>query len=73
VLMPCLTELFVSQGKLTRLEDFCSRFGAVFYNLPLNFRKLRITTEGFRVPEEIGGAVPLFAGKRLTYKVSCIE
>ena len=67
VAMPLLIDFFDSLGALDRLEDFTSRFGAQFYNLPLN----RGTTEWLNVESEVAGlidgAVPLRAGKKLKW------
>ncbi len=67
VAMPLLIDFFESRKALDKLEDFTSRFGPEFYNLPLN----RGTSEWLNVPREVpdvvDGAVPLWAGKKLRW------
>jgi dihydroorotase len=51
--LPLLAELFEERGKLNRLEDFVSRFGAEFYGLPLNEGQINLVRrpcypEGFK-------------------------
>ena len=69
VAMPLLAELFEKQGALDKLESFVSIKGAQFYDLPLNDEKLTLVKESWKVPELIGGAVPLLAGKELSWRV----
>jgi len=69
VLMPLLCELFEEQGKLDLLEDFCSLKGADFYGLPLNKGQLSIEKTSWTVPEEISAVVPLYAGRKISWKV----
>ncbi len=69
VVMPLLAELFEKQGALDKLEPFISILGARFYGLPLNEEKLTLVKEAWKVPELIGGAVPLLAGKELSWRV----
>lgn len=62
VLPSVLTEVFEKAGKLDRLEDFTSRFGAEFYGLPLNKGSITLIKKEWVVPEQIGGIVPFRAG-----------
>lgn len=69
VLMPLLTGLFESEGKLDLLEAFCSEKGAEFYGLPLNRGHITLEKCDWILSEEISGVVPLFAGRKITWKV----
>lgn len=40
--LPCLAAVFEEEGCLDRLEDFVSRYGALFYGLPLSTKKVRL-------------------------------
>ncbi len=52
-------------GHPTSLEQFCSRFGAEFYRLPLNAGRLEISDEPYRAPDRMADYVPLAAGTTL--------
>ncbi len=69
VVMPLMVELFENEGAIQFLEAFVSEFGARFYGLPLNEEKLTMVKEAWTVPDLIGGAVPLMAGKPLSWRV----
>lgn len=69
VALPLLVDLFDQEKSLNRLEDFVSRKGAEFYGLPLNRESITLRKESWRVPDLIGGAVPLMAGEEIGWKV----
>jgi dihydroorotase len=68
-------EVFERAGALNRLEAFASFIGPEFYGLPRNTEKLTLRKEIWTVPESLTmGAdklVPLGAGERVTWKLSC--
>ena len=68
VAFPLLLELFETTGNLDYLEGFTSKFGADFYGLPLNSKRIRCYKQSWRVPEEFSGVVPLYAGRSLQWK-----
>jgi dihydroorotase len=43
--MSILAHVFEAAGQLDRLEDYTSRFGAEFYNLPLNEGTITLVKE----------------------------
>jgi dihydroorotase len=66
-------EAFDANGALDKLEDFASRFGADFYRLPRNKRKIKLVKQSWRVAEELpfpGGdsLVPLRAGEEIPWR-----
>lgn len=70
----CLyAEVFEQQGVLSRLEAFASHYGADFYGLPRNTRKLRLEQRPWVVPDsyEFGSSTvtPLCAGQELQWRV----
>ena len=69
VALPLLAEKFDEEGKLKRLENFVSRFGAEFYGLPLNQESVELTEEEWEVPRCYAGVVPFLAGQKLSWKV----
>ena len=69
VALPMLAELFELNGKLERLENFTSRFGAGFYQLPLNKSSLTMQKKSWIVPDEYFGVVPLKEGESLQWRV----
>ncbi len=70
VCLPLLAELFEREGALEALEGFVSERGAAFYGLPLNEGLLTLEKGPFKVPELIGGAVPLMAGQTLKWRIA---
>lgn len=70
--LPALVELFdTSWGKTGRdkLVSFMSEHGADFYALPRQLRTITIANSPWRVPEELGDAVPLCAGQTLAWRI----
>ena len=67
--MPLIAEVFNKAGKLDALEDFTSRFGAEFYQLPLNGGELLLSRQDFLVPDCYDSVVPLCAGTVLPWRV----
>jgi dihydroorotase len=61
-------------GALDRLEGFASHFGADFYGLPRNTKRVTLVREAQDVPAELpfGGdsIVPLRAGERVRWRVA---
>lgn len=70
VLPQVLAEVFEKSGRLDRLEDFTSRFGAEFYGLPLNEGTISLVKSEWIVPEQIGGVVPFYAGAKLQWQLA---
>lgn len=70
-ILPCLLAgIFEKEGKLDRLEDFTSRFGAKFYGLPLNQGKITLIEKIWKVPEHCGSVIPFLAGQELSWQMS---
>ncbi|MFA6095935.1 MAG: dihydroorotase [Candidatus Paceibacterota bacterium] len=71
VALPLLVEIFDEAGKLDRLEAFVSEFGARFYGLPLNEKRVTLyqSLSPIVVPEVIDGVVPFWAGKLLKWQI----
>lgn len=69
ILPELLTEIFEEAGKLDRLEDFTSRFGAEFYGLPLNETRITLIKEEWEVPMQYGSVVPFRAGTKLKWRL----
>ncbi len=67
-------EAFEAAGALGRLEGFASFYGADFYGLPRNTRKITLRREEWQVPRtvEFGGSslVPLRAGEKMKWKLA---
>ncbi|MBI4414728.1 MAG: dihydroorotase [Candidatus Kerfeldbacteria bacterium] len=70
VALPLLATIFEEMGRLDRLEDFTSRFGAAFYGLPLTEERLVFVREEWTVPERYGPFVPFLAGQTLPWRVA---
>lgn len=70
VLPQVLAEVFEEVGRLERLEDFTSRFGAEFYGLPLNKGTISLAKVDWLVPEQFGSVVPFRAGAKLKWQLT---
>jgi dihydroorotase len=64
---------FEMVGKLDKLEGFASFFGADFYKLPRNTKKVVLRREAWQIPDSLpfpGDAiVPLAAGEQLNWRL----
>lgn len=76
VALPLLAEIFNENGKYDRLEDFVSKFGAEFYQLPLNKAEIELVREEWQVEDPLDQphnpektVRPFMAGKVLTWAV----
>lgn len=70
VALPVLATIFEAADALDRLEDFVARFGAEFYQVPLNKGTISIEKRSWRVPKLVGGkVVPFLAGSRLDWQI----
>lgn len=74
VALPLLAEIFERHNALSRLESFARDFAIQFYHPPGlahdSSRKLRLVKQPWTVPEEIGGIVPFYAGKEISWRVA---
>lgn len=50
VALSIYASVFETHGALGKLENFCSRFGAEFYGLPLNSAQIKLTRSSWQVP-----------------------
>lgn len=73
VLVESLATVFESRNALDRLQAFTSERGADFYGLPRNEGTIRLIRRPWVVPDEIGGVVPLWAGREVAWDVEPID
>jgi len=70
-------DVFERAGALDRLEGFASHFGADFYGLPRNKRRIRLEKSPWTVPADYAfgpeRVVPLRAGEQLQWRVAEIS
>lgn len=64
--------VFSEAGRLDQLEPFYSRFGAEFYQLPLNRRQVEYERQPWTVPTAYfqSEVVPLWAGRQLNWRLT---
>ena len=67
VAIPILIEEFEEENRLDLLPDFIAGFGADFYKIPRQTKKVAYIKKEWRVPKIIDGAVPLRAGELLKW------
>ncbi|GHV15878.1 dihydroorotase [Fibrobacterales bacterium] len=67
VAIPILITEFENAGKLELLENFVAGFGADFYGLPRQTKKITYIKENQKIPETVDGSVPLYAGTEILY------
>jgi len=67
-------EAFNATGQLDRLENFASRFGSEFYELPVNDGTITLINEAWSSPVsydvEKDDLVPFRSGKKILWKIS---
>ena len=67
------TEIFEQRNALDKLEGFSSFFGADFYRLPRNTKKITLEKRSWTIPDvypvEKDGLVPLKAGEHISWKL----
>jgi dihydroorotase len=68
VAIPVLIEEFEKENKLDLLPNFLAGFGADFYKIPRQTRKVTYVKKEWRVPQTIDGAVPLKSGEILKWQ-----
>ena len=68
--LPALAGLFAEAGAEAALRPFLCENGAAFYGLPPAKGSMILAEEAWTVPEEVDGSVPMFAGKRLAWRVA---
>lgn len=66
-------EVFEKQNALDKLENFASRFGAEFYNLPINSKSITLIKKSWTIPKSLPfgneAVTPLLAGKTLHWQI----
>ncbi|WP_230661434.1 dihydroorotase [Psychrobacter sp. I-STPA10] len=72
--LPLYATAFDGIGKIDKLEDFCSRFGAEFYGLPLNDTTITLVKTDMTVPAtyayiDDSTLTPLLAGDTLPWSI----
>jgi dihydroorotase len=67
-------EAFARVGALDKLEGFASRFGATFYNLPLNSTRITLLADAWQAPRQLRFGdqtlTPLRAGETHTWRLA---
>lgn len=71
--MPILATLFSQHEMMDQLQPFCCERGAAFYKLAPPQGQIVIQDACCRVPEEMGGVVPFFAGHELPFSVAWVD
>jgi dihydroorotase len=70
-------QLFDANGQLDKLENFMSRFGALFYKLPINQSSILLKAKTQMVPMTLslgkGQVSPIAAGQTLAWSVDDID
>ena len=70
-------EIFMRQNALDKLEGFSSHFGAQFYGLPLNSKKITLINQPWKVARSFPfgnkSVIPLLAGETLQWKIKSNE
>jgi len=67
VAIPILIEEFEKENELALLPNFIAGFGADFYKIPRQNKKVTYIKKEWQVPKIIDGAVPLRAGEVLKW------
>ncbi len=70
IALPALCELFEKYNKLDNLQKFVSDNAQNIYNFKPIEKKVVLEKSEFLVPEKYNNIVPMFAGKKLSWKCS---
>jgi len=70
IALPALCELFEKYNKLDNLQKFVSDNAQNIYNFKPIEKKVVLEKSEFLVPEKYNNVVPMFAGKKLSWKCS---
>lgn len=70
VVLPLLCQLFEENDALSRLENFVSRFGALFYGLPLNDGEIVLRKNPWTVPDYLGLVHIFKGGEILNWRIA---
>lgn len=70
IVFPMLAGIFEEVGKLDRLEDFTSTFGARFYGLKLSGEKFTLVKEPMIIPAHYDGIVPVDTGATYDWSIA---
>lgn len=74
--MEIYAEIFDKNNAIEKLEDFCSKFGADFYNLKQNKNKIKLNRVKKKIPNIIkidnDDVIPLMAGQEIGWNCSNI-
>jgi dihydroorotase len=62
-------DLFDRLGAVEKFENFATKFGADFYQLPKNQGKIVLKKQEKQIPDQIAGVVPFKAGKKIGWTV----
>lgn len=65
--MESLLEIFSTEGKIEKLENFTATFGAKFYGLPLNTQKVSYARMDWTFDNEVVGIIPFRAGQKMRW------
>lgn len=73
VAVPLYAQFFERHQALDKLENFASRFGAQFYDLPFNEEKITLVKQTWQVPSSIPfgsqQVIPLMAGEQIDWRI----
>jgi dihydroorotase len=77
---PCALEayamVFETHDQLDKLADFAARFGAEFYDLPINSGRVRLDPVPWRMPQQLSYAEqnikPMCAGETLSWQATLL-
>ena len=72
--LPLYLEIFEASGAIDKFENFASRFGADFYQLPYNEEKITLIKSDWQVPEQLSAGaetvIPFKAGEKLAWQIA---
>ncbi len=72
--LPLYLETFETAGALTQFEAFASYFGAQFYGLPINTRRITLRKQPWQVPATLpfgdSTVIPFLAGQTLQWQLT---
>jgi dihydroorotase len=73
IALQLLCEIFDQYGKLENLQDFVSDNAQRIYGICPEFKEVTLENRGFKVPQNYGGVVPMYAGETIGWAIESVD
>jgi len=73
IALQLLCEIFEKNGKLENLQSFISDNAQSIYGICPEFKEITLVQDGFKVPENYKGVVPMYAGETIGWSIENVD